>query len=165
MKLERTLLGAALACAFALSTGANAQNVSEGEIDQTTGQTGATQQGGQANVNELKDSTGAQPGDAAAADQQSGQGGQAATQRPQQSGQGGQPSAQPQQGAQSGQSPDSSAQGQAETTGQGQGVKDSGGEAAAGTHQGQGGDPGRGATGHTGTDSGVSKEVDPKQAQ
>ncbi len=120
MNSKRTLLSAALAAAIAASFGAQAQNVSEGEIDRTTGQTQGTPQGGQANTNELQDP--------AAREGQSG----------------------------------SSTTG--ETTGQGQGVIDSGGEAAAGTHRDQGGDPTRGASGHTGTDAGATP-IDPEKSQ
>jgi len=177
MNGRKTLLNIALASALAMAFGAGAQNVSEGEIDQTTGQPRNAEQGGQANTNELNDPTAAQayPGTASAENQGATSGNQSAGQSAQQSGQSGQSTDQSQQQTGERRPAEGPAQGQVgpppnhsttgETTGQGQGVKDSGGEAAAGTHEDQGGDPGRGATGHTGTGTGSSTEVKPQQSQ
>ena len=133
MELKRTVLGVSLISALALAFGASAQNVSEGEIDQTTGQAANAEQGGQANTNELKEGNTAQ--DSAGA-----------------------PST-------ASESQDSNAAATGETTGQGQGVRDSGGEAAAGTHEDQGGDPTHGTSGHTGTGAGSSTDAAPEQSQ
>lgn len=134
MELKRTLLSASLISALAFAFGASAQNVSEGEIDQTTGQPMQAEQGGQANKNELKDRT---------AQENPGQDAPSAATDPQ----------------------DPNAPATGETTGEGQGVRESGGEAGAGTHQNQGGDPTRGTSGHTGTDSGSSSDIPSQQTQ
>jgi len=149
--VNKTLISAAIAAAFAVSFAANAQNVSEGEIDQTTGQPRNQQQGGQANTNELKDpaTTQAQP--------QDGQSGQATGESSDQGAQ-----RRPAEGPAQGQGPQPDHSTTGETTGQGQGVKDSGGEAAAGTHQDQGGDPTRGSGNTTGA---TGAEQDSKRAQ